>query len=181
MFKILILSKLICLKPAYSYLPKWLVWAASFNYSLYLVCMTLVVLQIVFLFIKKFSWKFCSSIGVLNLIKSYVFFSLALFLPPEGRQMKHTILLLGTIPMLRRHNSWVFPTHHVSINTVLNVSKNGHFRNQLTQFFCWRNIGMMPYYYYYSWSLAKVRDKRTPFSHSLQFSTHMATVSEKVE
>ena len=44
-----------------------------------------------------------SSIGVLNLIKSYVFFRLALFLPPEGRQMKHTILLLWTIPIIRQH------------------------------------------------------------------------------
>ena len=191
MFKILILSKLICLKPAYSYLPKWLVWAASFNYSLYLVCMTLIVLQIVFLFIKKFSWKFCSSIGVLNLIKSYVFFRLALFLPPEGRQMKHTILLLWTIPILRQHIYGLFPTHPPSQentgkqcsdgkNKVLNVSKDGYFPKPPTQFFCWRNIGMMPYYYY-SWSLAKVRDKRTPFSHSLQFSTHMAKVSEKIE
>ena len=45
---------------------------------------------------------------------------------------------------------WTFsepPTHYVSINTELNVSKNCHFLNPSihpTQFFCWRNIGMAP-------------------------------------
>ena len=29
----------------------------------------------------------------------------------------------------------------ISINTVLNVSKTGQFRDPPTQFFCWRNIG----------------------------------------
>ena len=42
---------------------------------------------------------------------------------------------------------WTFsdpPTYYVSINTVLNVSKNGHFLTPPTQSFCWRNIGMDP-------------------------------------
>ena len=34
---------------------------------------------------------------------------------------------LGTIHLLRQH---IGPTHHVSINAVLNVSKNGRFLNQ---------------------------------------------------
>ena len=43
---------------------------------------------------------------------------------------------------------WTFSdpcTHYVSINPVLNVSKNGHFPNLPTQSFCWRNIRMVPY------------------------------------
>ena len=34
--------------------------------------------------------------------------------------------------------------HYVSINTLLNVSKNGHFLTPPTQSFSWRNIGMIP-------------------------------------
>ena len=56
---------------------------------------------------------------------------------------------LGTIPILRQHFFGLFltpaPTHYVSINPVLNVSKNGHFPNLPTQSFCWRNIRMVPY------------------------------------
>ena len=33
-----------------------------------------------------------------------------------------------------------WPTHYVSINTVLNDSKNGHFLNPPTQSICWRNV-----------------------------------------
>ena len=35
-------------------------------------------------------------------------------------------------------------THYVSINTLLNGSKNGHFLTPPTQSFSWRNIGMVP-------------------------------------
>ena len=42
---------------------------------------------------------------------------------------------------------WTFldpTTHLISINTVLNVSTNGHFIDPPTQSFCSRNIGMAP-------------------------------------
>ena len=56
---------------------------------------------------------------------------------------------LGTIPILRQHFFGLFltpaPTHYVSINPVLNVSKNCHFPNLPTQSFCWHNIRMVPY------------------------------------
>ena len=74
--------------------------------------------------------------------------------------------VLGTIHKLRQHNfglflthplcqrwysterqqNWPFPrpTHYVSINTALKVSKTGHFLDQSTQSFCWRNLWMVP-------------------------------------
>ena len=165
-----------CQKPAHFYLPKWLVWAVSFNYLCYMGCITLVVLQIVFLFIKKFSWKFYSSIGVLNLIKSYVFFRLAFFCP--RREGRWNILYFYYGPSLYYVSIFIEffrPTHYVSINTVLNASK--YFRTQLTQSFCWRNVGMIPYYY--SWSL-KLETKELHFP-TVYSSTHMAKVSEKIE
>ena len=36
------------------------------------------------------------------------------------------------------------PTHYVSINIVLIVSKKGHYLNPLIQSICWRNIWMIP-------------------------------------
>ena len=42
---------------------------------------------------------------------------------------------------------WNPPTHLISINAVLNVSKNGHFLDPPTQSLCWRNIGMATYLY----------------------------------
>ena len=39
---------------------------------------------------------------------------------------------------------WTLPTHLISTNTVLNVSKTGHFLDTPTQSFSWRNIGMVP-------------------------------------
>ena len=66
------------------------------------------------------------------------------------------------------------PTHYVSMNRGLNVS---NFRNQLAQSFCWRNVGMIPYYY--SWSL-KLETKELHFP-TVYSSTHMAKVNEKIE
>ena len=45
------------------------------------------------------------------------------------------LLLLGAIHILRQHNFRLFlwPTHYVSINTVLNVSKAGHYVDPPTQ------------------------------------------------
>ena len=47
---------------------------------------------------------------------------------------------LETIPILRQHIYGLIlthpPTHYVSINTVLNLSKNGQFSTPPTQFFC---------------------------------------------
>ena len=45
------------------------------------------------------------------------------------------LLLLGAIHLLRQHNFRLFlwPTHYVSLNTVLNVSKAGHYVDPPTQ------------------------------------------------
>ena len=47
-------------------------------------------------------------------------------------------------PYITSASFWTSPTHLISINTVLNVSKNGHFLDPSTQSFWWRNIGMAP-------------------------------------
>ena len=56
----------------------------------------------------------------------------------------------GTIYILCQCNFWLIltqpPTIYVSINTVQNVTKFGHFLGQPTQSFCWRNISMIPTY-----------------------------------
>ena len=36
-----------------------------------------------------------------------------------------------------------WPSHYVSINTVINISKTCHFLNPPTQLFCWHNIWMV--------------------------------------
>ena len=49
------------------------------------------------------------------------------------------------------------PTHLISINTVLNVSKTGHFLDPPTHSFCWHNIGMVPKHSFTEhWNFLKV-------------------------
>ena len=56
-----------------------------------------------------------------------------------------SISYLGTIHILRPLILGpIHPLHYVSINTVLNISKNDHFLNPPTQSKCWRNIWMAP-------------------------------------
>ena len=57
-----------------------------------------------------------------------------------------SISYLGTIHILRPLILGpIHPLHYVSIDTVLNISKNGHFLDPPTQSKCWRNTLMVPY------------------------------------
>ena len=47
-------------------------------------------------------------------------------------------------PSLYFWHFWTPPTHLISTNTVVNVSKSGLFLDPITQSFCWHNIGMVP-------------------------------------
>ena len=55
---------------------------------------------------------------------------------PILMMVKETIFPVGTIHTLRQHNlDFFWPTHYVSINTVLNVSKTGNFLDPPTESF----------------------------------------------
>ena len=66
-------------------------------------------------------------------------------------QMLRMLLMLQILiwdhPYITSANYWPFwtpPTHFISINTLLNVSKSSHFLYPPTQSFCWHNIRMLP-------------------------------------
>ena len=73
--------------------------------------------------------------------------------------LRMSLLYVGTKHMLHQLFFYFFwPTHYVSMNTVLNLSKNCNYLIPPTQSYCWRNTAV------YGWSFIrwKKNAKRVP-------------------